>query len=339
MQRLLLATLVLCLGFVPVPRAQKSPCEWEGVERIVAMGDVHGAYEQILPVLKDAGIVDQKLNWAGGKTHFVQVGDVVDRGPDSRKVLDLYRKLEPQAARAGGGFHYLMGNHEAMRLTGDYRYTHAGEYAAFANSRSEETKSGYVANADPALASMIAGLPLGAVELMLEYGSNGTYGRILRRLDAVIKINNIIFVHGGLSPLTASMSCSAMNDAIRKELTSDLQKTRSAPDKSLAFGSDGPLWYRGLVLGEPDTIGPELDAMLQAQKATRIVVAHTAQLSGRFDIRYGGKVLVIDTGFQPEHVPTGHASALEIRGNVFTAIYPDKREVVIQAPAPSASTP
>src|SRR5690349_10790932 len=118
--------VALLLSLAGAPFAQTAQCEFEGVERIVAVGDVHGAYDQLLPILRAAGIIDDRQRWVGGKTHFVQLGDVVDRGPDSRKVVDLYRRLESQASSAGGRVHYLMGNHEAMRITGDYRYIGAG---------------------------------------------------------------------------------------------------------------------------------------------------------------------------------------------------------------------
>ena len=73
----------------------------------------------------------EKLNWAAGKTHLVQIGDVLDRGPDSRKAMDLLMKLEGQAADAGGAVHPLIGNHEAMVLLNDWRYVHPAEELAF----------------------------------------------------------------------------------------------------------------------------------------------------------------------------------------------------------------
>ena len=64
------------------------------MSRIVAVGDVHGAYDRYIEILKVAGVIDQNDRWAGGATHFVQLGDIVDRGNDSRKVLDFLRRLE-----------------------------------------------------------------------------------------------------------------------------------------------------------------------------------------------------------------------------------------------------
>ncbi len=75
---------------------------FKGVQRIVAIGDVHGDYDQFVSLLRTAGLIDGENKWTGGKTHLVQVGDVVDRGPASRKVMDLLMELEKQAKEAGG---------------------------------------------------------------------------------------------------------------------------------------------------------------------------------------------------------------------------------------------
>ena len=107
----------------------------------------------------------------------------------------------------------------------------------------------------------------------------------------------------------------------------DLEKTRAAPNESLTAREDGPLWYRGLAQ-EPETFEPQLTEILTAQKARAIVVAHTVAPTGRITARFGGRVFMIDTGMQPAYVEKGRPSALEIRGQVFTAIYRDSREVV-----------
>ena len=58
---------------------------WSGVERVVAIGDLHGDYNQYINVMQSAGLLDKKGKWSGGKTHLVQTGDITDRGDDSRK--------------------------------------------------------------------------------------------------------------------------------------------------------------------------------------------------------------------------------------------------------------
>ena len=318
--------------------AATPPCEIEGVERIVAVGDVHGAYERFVEILQTAGILDGRLRWAGGRAHLVQLGDVVDRGPDSRKALDLLERLQDDARRAGGAIHPLLGNHEIMRVLGDLRYVTPGEYERFITAKSEQVRGDFVAAADQGLRDqLLKNTPLGFVEMRVAFGSNGQYGKWLRKLDVVLKINGVLFLHGGISPTVAGMSCDAVNTVVRREITADIEKTRSAPLESLSAGENGPLWYRGLAQ-EPEAFGSNVDEILTRQNARAIVIGHTITPDARIRARFGGKVVQIDTGMQPAYVEKGRASALEIRDGVFTAIYTDRRDVLFTLPAEAQKT-
>jgi hypothetical protein len=81
---------------------------WTGVKRVVAIGDIHGDYDQFLELLVQTGLTNKKGGWTGGKAHLVQTGDIPDRGPDTRKIMDLVMRLEKQARKAGGQVHALM---------------------------------------------------------------------------------------------------------------------------------------------------------------------------------------------------------------------------------------
>lgn len=321
--RPLFLALVLTVGLVPPAEGRDVPCSFDGVDRVVAVGDVHGAYDNLIVILKATGLVDEQLSWIGGRAHFVQVGDIVDRGPDSRRVLDLYRRLEKEAAAAGGRVHVLLGNHEQMRLIGDRRYVSEGEYKAFETDGSAVLKANFLESLvdNLELKKYFEGQPLGALEMIQAFGRNETYGKYLLSLNSVIRINGVVFAHGGISPSTATMSCTEINDTIRRELSTDLDKTKAEPSTTLAVGENGPLWYRGLAM-EPDTFGPEVENILKAQQATAMVVAHTPQAGGRVTVRFGGRVFLIDTGIQTLYVPDGRPSALELKGRVFTSIYP-----------------
>lgn len=311
----------------PAPAAEP-PCEFEGVGRIVAIGDVHGAYDRFVEILRVAGVVDRRGRWSGGTTHLVQLGDVVDRGPDSRKALDLIRRLEREAAAAGGRVHALLGNHEVMRMSNDFRYTTPGEYAAFATRDSEELRRLVVEAAAPDVRDRLrAETPLGMIEMIQAFGPAGSYGAFLRKLNAVVRINGALFLHGGLSPAVSPLRCAEINASVRKDLAADLVRT-PPPETSLASRPDGPLWDRGLA-EETESFAPHVDEILAAQQARTVIVGHTVRPDGRIDVRFGGKVIVIDTGMQPAYAPAGQPSALEIRGSVFTAIYRDRREVIV----------
>jgi hypothetical protein len=334
-----LSAAVIAFASRSVPAA--SPCEWTGIDRVIAIGDVHGAYDRFIEILKVAGVVDGGLHWAAGSTHVVQLGDILDRGDDSRKVLDFVRRLEKEAQAARGQLHLLLGNHEAARMLGDLRLTTAGEYAAFVTPDSESVRDKYLKSLKPATsderAQLIRQTPLGLFEMRQAFGRDGDYGRWLRQLPVTVKIDGFMFVHGGISPAVAPLGCAAINEQVRTELTTDIDKTRQAPLESLTARVDGPLWYRGLAQ-ESDAFAPEVDQILSKAQARAIVVGHTVTTTGRIISRFDGRVIELDTGMQPAYVQGGRASALEIARGAITAIYVDRRDPV-PPPKPQAAPP
>lgn len=100
LQSIIASWLLLAAGAAVSQSAAKqtSDWRWQSVPRVVAIGDVHGAYDAFTGILRAAGVVDGQLSWSGGTTHLVNLGDLIDRGPGSRKVLDLLMRLEGEAA-------------------------------------------------------------------------------------------------------------------------------------------------------------------------------------------------------------------------------------------------
>lgn len=329
-----LTAIVIALVFAR-PLAAANQCEWTGIERVVAVGDVHGAYDRFVEILKVAGVIDSGLHWAAGSAHVVQLGDIVDRGDDSRKTLDLVRRLEKEAQAARGQLHLLLGNHEAARMLGDLRLTAAGEYAAFATGDSESVREKVLSSLKPTAEErekLVQEIPLGSIEMRQAFGRDGEYGRWLRQLPVTVKINGFMFVHGGISPTVAPLGCAAINEQVRRELTEDLDKTVEAPLVSLTARVDGPLWYRGLAQ-ETEAFAPQIDEILARAQARAIVVGHTVTPTGRVTPRFDGRVIQIDTGMQPAYAQGGRASALEIAHGAAAAIYVDRRDP-IPLPAP-----
>ena len=276
---------------------------WQGVDRVVAVGDVHGSYDQFTLVLKQAGVIDDKNKWTGGKTHLVQLGDVPDRGPDTRRIMDLLMNLEKQARKAGGMVHPLIGNHEAMNIYGDLRYTVPEEFAAFRNSNSEQVR---VAFWEQHVQQELKGkatpeykqdwekkYPHGFFEHRLEFGPNGKYGKWIREHNAVIRIDDTLFLHGGLSPKYASVPLKDLNKSVRKELD-DVKLIEGGT----AIDPEGPLWYRGLANGVEELLIEHVDALLKFHGVKRIVVGHTPT-DGSIVSRFGGKVILADVGLSP----------------------------------------
>jgi diadenosine tetraphosphatase ApaH/serine/threonine PP2A family protein phosphatase len=150
---------------------------------------------------------------------------------------------------------------------------------------------------------LISQMPLGFVEMRQAFGRDGEYGRWLRQLPVAIKIDGLLFVHGGISPEVAPLGCDGINDQVKRELTSDLEKTRANALASLTARADGPLWYRGLAQ-EPDTFAPQLTEILSKLRVRAIVVAHTVTPLNRITTRFDGRVIEIDTGMQPAYTRT-----------------------------------
>jgi hypothetical protein len=319
------------------------PCDVSGVNRVVAVADVHGAYDQFVAILRAAGIIDADGRWAGGQTHFVQTGDLVDRGPATRKVLDLMMRLEREAPKAGGRVYALLGNHEVLAMLGDVRYASPEEYEEFRTPDSEavrelyyermvtDKRNGAKASGQPLdeatfRREFLKRVPLGFVERQVAFGPKGEYGKWLRQHDTMVRINQVVFVHGGISPSTAELGCAAINERVRAELTTDFDKMLAAQERSLIAGPDGPLWYRGLADLDGSASAAQIDSVLAKLNARAMIGGHTVVAGGRIQVRFGGKVFQIDTGMLSSEYAGGRASALEIRDGTFTAIYVDGRE-------------
>ena len=60
--------------------AEDRPFEIKTNAKVVAFGDVHGAFDELVSLLKETGMIDSDLIWTGGDSHLVSLGDLVDRG-------------------------------------------------------------------------------------------------------------------------------------------------------------------------------------------------------------------------------------------------------------------
>lgn len=83
---------------------------------LYVVGDVHGHLAQATTALRGAGLVDDEDRWCGGDAKLWFLGDLTDRGPDGIGVIDLVRRLQEEAARAGGEVGCVIGNHDLLLL-------------------------------------------------------------------------------------------------------------------------------------------------------------------------------------------------------------------------------
>jgi hypothetical protein len=394
---LALFLILLSLGTAWAGRAKPT----EPSEAVIAIGDVHGDYDDFVAILQRAGLTDKQNHWIGSKTTFVQVGDLLDRGPKPREVLDLMMALEKEADAAGGRVISLFGNHEVMNIMGDLRYVTPMNFASFADGdspkRQQSAYEEYVkwTSSHSALLAELpqpmelteaewkARHPLGYVEQREAFSPKGQYGKWLRGHSALADVGGTVFLHGGIHPDLVKMKLDAVNNRVRdeikafdavkqylqdekvilpffnlQEITNVAQAEIIAERKSrvpasderqarilelLKYGEwvsvkpDGPLWFRGYDQWSDEEGAAQVGKILDAYKATHIVVGHTVQRGGRMRPRFDNRVFLIDTGMLSSYYPGGRASALEICGGVkFTAEYMDQQVVLVDPAAASS---
>ena len=218
-----------------------SPLEGTSDDRIVVFGDVHGGAGELRALLRALTLIDDADDWRGGQTRLVSLGDLLDRGPDSRAVMDLLMKLEKQAAADGGQLHMVLGNHEIMNLTGDLRYVSEAEYAAFAADEDPGMRTAAYAafsaelireqdqngppppptdEPEPTPAELFdARFPPGYFAHRAAFSAAGRYGSWLLSKPQVLTLENIAFVHGGLSEAFVSESIDSFNVRAERELS------------------------------------------------------------------------------------------------------------------------
>lgn len=393
-----LIVVALLLGAAIHGAAQNS-----AAARVVAIGDIHGAYDEFVAILKRSGLIDEKLAWSGGRTTFVQTGDFTDRGTDVRKVMDLLMRLEREAKSSGGQVVTLLGNHEVMNLIGDWRDVTPEICATFATPKSEAKREDAYKQYTRLTASetppppiyrqspeewMLAHPP-GCLEYREAMSPSGTYGRWLREKSILAQVGDSLFMHAGLSPARPApksipeVATAARNeirrlDTFRQRLAGrrlaqatftlqqvlevaaaelrhagallaaakaegqpppelDLPTLREAQDlmevaKWSVIDPEGPLWFRGYAQWDETTSAPKVLGFLDLLKLTRIVVGHTVTPTRKVTPRFGGRVVVIDTGML-NRVYEGNPAALDIAGSALKAIYLNEEVVLTATPA------
>ena len=329
------------LSYPAASLAEEIPWEWSGIERIVVVGDLHGEYENFVKILKGTGVLDKDLHWTAGNAHLVQTGDIMDRGNDTRKIFDLLIRLEKEAEAAGGMVHVLLGNHEEINLTG----------AVFSSNSDTMTLDQFISflpasyrkQQEDSLRKKITKLRVqgrrisegqsidalwnsqrkdGSAQRLYVLNLNKEYGPWLHRLNVAIKINDIIFVHGGISEKYSRWGLQEINDRYRLELADVWRAYRnSEPQRiimpSIIYRGDSPLWYRELATVPEEDLKEEVDTILNNLGAKAMIIAHTPKIpkTEKDMQRFGGRVWIVDTGIS--RVYGGPASALIIQNGDF----------------------
>ncbi len=237
---------------------------FNGVEHLAVVSDIHGQYELLLQLLQSNAIIDEQENWIFGKGHLVILGDVFDRGHAVTECLWLIYSLQQQAEKSGGRVHYVLGNHEYMVLNDDL---------AFVNPKYFKTAE--------ALGMAYSDL----------FAENTFFGQWIRQCPAMLKINDYLLVHAGISEaiLNKGWTVEEVNQNYRKALAGEIPELGD-----FLLGPFGLLWYRGFI--QDENYEKVVMEILKQYNVSALFYGHTT--FPHVQKRYNGKLLLVDAGMK-----------------------------------------
>lgn len=224
------------------------------VEKIVVIGDIHADYEILLAILKKAQIINEKLEWIGGKTYLVMIGDLVDgkaridnwNGDSDLKVINFLSKLIKQAKRKKGDVIILLGNHEFMNIRGNFSY-----------SGSNGIKQ------------------MGGELNRLKYFNNQFFS-FANKCFLAVNIGGWVFCHAGIVPeISKKYTISKLNAMLHKFLSNQMNLKEDNIFFNVISGDNGILTTR--EFGINDINCKRLSETLENLNASHMVVGHTVQ--------------------------------------------------------------
>ena len=275
--------------------------------RVVAIGDLHGDLRVTLMALRLAGVIGSdiyphnvsEIQWTGGQTYVVQLGDQIDRcrpadwvkncidklddvvedEGNNMMIIQIFQKLDAQAKKVGGRVLGMIGNHELMNVDRDFRYVSPREFLEFVppNERGiKRTEDGY---------------PYGYYHRLKVFERGGNIAKhyaVQKR--SVTMIGSTLFIHGGLShALAEKYSIHEINQVVQKWLLKQESNQEGKVFDEIFRDDDdmSPFWCR--LYSEDDGRGENtkegfqklLDILNKRNKTLmpvkRIVLAHTPQ--------------------------------------------------------------
>jgi serine/threonine protein phosphatase 1 len=224
--------------------------------RILACGDIHGEKTKLVRSLLKANLIDKQGKWAAENVTLVFCGDYIDRGPDSKGVIDLLLRLQKEALLKGCVLIFLQGNHEDLifkALNADHQYLWLanGGYHVFKSYLEDDTNLLWSIGYNKAFKPEIL------QERILDY-----HHEFFSQLQTHVVIGNTLFVHAGVNPKT---TIETINDNIDH------------------------MWIRNQFFNHHTA-----DFLQEQYKVERVVFGHT--IHDDVTAYHDGAFLAIDTG-------------------------------------------
>ncbi|WP_460713486.1 metallophosphoesterase [Lysobacter terrae] len=259
--------------------------------RVLLLSDLDGDFDAFADLLIAQGVIDSGLHWRFGNGQLVVAGDFMDDGPNILPLLWLLYRLEPEAERAGGRVHVVLGNHELLLL--------AGRFSA-APQRMFASRDAFFGGDNRRV-----------------FAADTVLGQWLRARPVIVKVGDTLVVHGGVSEvfLRANLDMATANAIARREL--DVERDRVSAAAAPVIGRWGVPWYRGLALPhdrgralEAEPVA-HLEAVLRRYGVRRVAIGHTGV--PQVVLEQGGRLLRLDV----DQETVGLQAALLVDGSVW----------------------
>ncbi|KAH0485544.1 MAG: hypothetical protein KVP17_004935 [Porospora cf. gigantea B] len=255
----LLYSLALAFALPNIAKHSQVP------DRVFVVGDLHGDYQEADRLMRAANVTDVKGDWLrrpDTTTWLVQLGDIVDRGPDSLPLYEKFQRLSESAAKQGDLVINLLGNHELLNLCNQFHYLSQDEFINHYNG--DHTA------------------------LHKAWSPTGDVGAFVRKhFEVGVKLDDVVFVHAGLEPRFARQDFHDM----KKQLLDSVDNQQCRHQEGV-IGAEGPLWTRKIARGDCGL----LDTVLRDQNARAMVVGHTPTESGNVEVACKGRLVMADVG-------------------------------------------
>lgn len=248
---------------------ESDPFIYHNVSKIAVISDLHGQYDLTIKILKNNLIIDEKLNWIFGKGHLVIVGDIFDRGPKTTELLWLVYNLEKEAEHNGGKVHFILGNHEYMVMQNDLRYINKKYW----------------------LTSKLLNTPYNEL-----YGTETLLGRWLRSKSTILKIDDHLFLHAGISEafISNGFDLEVTNQQMRQSLFDNDNDPQWHKLYDQYFDNNSPIWYRGYF--SADFKKSDINKLLRKLNVKHVIVGHTSQK--QIESLFHNKILAVDSSIK-----------------------------------------
>lgn len=219
---------------------------------IIIIGDIHGDFKRLKNILLNENVITNNLEWIKEDTIVIQLGDQIDSANRNQmisewemikdvEVLNFTDLLSKLAKTKNSHFISIIGNHELMNFLGDFSYVSQN------SSYSERQK---------------------------HFEKKGIYNNILANRPIVVKINDLIFCHAGITKKHLDI-CNKNNKDLfyinkiwYNLLTNKTNKEDVEIINKIILDNDGILWTRELQSKE------DLNYILSSLNCNYMFVGH-----------------------------------------------------------------